>query len=56
MRDENKNLIAVGFQTLTSKSEGMEMTFPGKWNVELEKRHVDRIMVRAIPSVVAFRD
>lgn len=46
LRDENKNLVAVGFQTLTSKSEGTEMIFPDKWNVELEKRHVDRIMVR----------
>ena len=46
LRDENKNLVAVGFQTLTSKSEGTEMIFPDKWNVELQKRHVDRIMVR----------
>ncbi|KAI5122159.1 hypothetical protein M0805_007058 [Coniferiporia weirii] len=44
LRDTNKNLIAVGFQSLLAKCEGTQLVYPEKWNVNLERSHVDRIM------------
>ncbi|KAL5508510.1 hypothetical protein ACEPAH_6129 [Sanghuangporus vaninii] len=44
LRDSNKVLWAVGFQDLGAKVQGPHMVYPDRWNVPLEKRHIDRVM------------
>ena len=48
LRDANKVLMAVGFQSLTAKDEAPELVYPQSWNINLEPRHVERTMVRSI--------
>jgi hypothetical protein len=46
MRDiANKTLVGTTFQPLEWKMEGPSLIYPDKWNIMLERQHIDRVMV-----------
>ena len=44
-RDANKNLVTTSFQGIDAKVENVPMLYPDRWNVPLERRHVERTLV-----------
>lgn len=51
VRDVNKNLLGTTFQPLDAKVDNVPMQYPERWNILLERRHVDRVMVRLTNSL-----